>query len=220
MKKLFFFLLPLLLMTGCGAKPAPVWISSGHKQLESFKQDFLTGREPAITEIHFRKAVEEIKKGGDADLLGKARLTRMALQVAVREEIEGGEYLKIDAVEPVPVNRNFYLFLKGDTGQVDVSLLPEPYRPFWKAFLSRDTANTAASIAAIEDPIPRLIASGLAVSHRLENDVILRTAVETASRNGWKRALFSWLERLQSYYEAAGDVKNASAIRARIDMMR
>ena len=207
-------------MTGCGAKPAPVWISSGHKQLESFKQDFLTGRDSSITESHFRKAVEEIKKGGDADLLGKVWLTRMALQVAVREEIEGGEYLKIDAVEPVPVNRNFYLFLKGDTGQVDVSLLPEPYRPFWKAFLSRDTANTAASIAAIEDPIPRLIASGLAVSHRLENDVILRTAVETASRNGWKRALFSWLARLESYYEAAGDVKNASAIRARIDMMR
>ena len=220
MKKLFFFLLPLLLLTGCGAKPAPLWISSGHKQLESFKQDFLTGRDSSITESHFRKAVEEIKKGGDADLLGKAWLTRMALQVAVREELEEGEYLKIESVEPVPANRNFYLLLKGDTGQVDVSLLPEAYRPFWKAFLSRDATKAAASIAAIEDPIPRLIASGLAVSHRLENDAILRTAVETASRNGWKRALSAWLERLQSYYEAAGDVKNASAIRARIDMMR
>ena len=220
MKNLFFFLLPLLLLTGCGAKPAPLWISSGHKQLESFKQDFLTGRDSSITESHFRKAVEEIKKGGDADLLGKAWLTRMALQVAIREELEEGEYLKIESVEPVPANRNFYLLLKGDTGQVDVSLLPEAYRPFWKAFLSRDATKAAASIAAIEDPIPRLIASGLAVSHRLENDAILRTAVETASRNGWKRALSAWLERLQSYYEAAGDVKNASAIRARIDMMR
>ena len=220
MKKLFFFLLPLLLLTGCGAKPAPLWISSGHKQLESFKQDFLTGRDSSITESHFRKAVEEIKKGGDADLLGKAWLTRMALQVAIREELEEGEYLKIESVEPVPANRNFYLLLKGDTGQVDVSLLPEAYRPFWKAFLSRDATKAAASIAAIEDPIPRLIASGLAVSHRLEDDALLRTAVETASRNGWKRALSAWLERLQSYYEAAGDVKNASAIRARIDMMR
>ena len=125
MKKLFFFLLPLLLLTGCGAKPAPLWISSGHKQLESFKQDFLTGRDSSITESHFRKAVEEIKKGGDADLLGKAWLTRMALQVAIREELEEGEYLKIESVEPVPANRNFYLLLKGDTGQVDGSLLPE-----------------------------------------------------------------------------------------------
>ena len=83
MKKLFCLLFLLLLLAGCGAKPAPVWIAAGHKQLETFKQDFLTGRAPAITEIHFRKAVEEIKKGGDPDLLGKAWLTRMALQVAV-----------------------------------------------------------------------------------------------------------------------------------------
>ena len=221
MKKLFRLLLPIILLAGCGAgKPAPVWIAAGHKQLETFKQDFLTGREPAITEIHFRKAVEEIKKGGDADLLGKAWLTRMALQVAVREAPEEGEYLKTEAAELVPANRNFYRFLKGDAATVDVSLLPEPYRPFWMAFRSGDAAKAAVTIAAIEDPIPRLIAAGLAVGHRLENDAILRIAVETASQNGWKRALLVWLERLKSSYEAAGDAAKASAIRSRIELMK
>ena len=220
MKRLFCLLFPILLLAGCGAKPAPVWIAAGHKQLETFKQDFLTGREPTITEFHFRKAVEEIKKGGDADLLGKAWLTRMALQVAVREELEVGEYLKTEAAEAVPANRNFYRFLKGDAATVDVLLLPESYRPFWTAFRSGDAAKAAVAITAIDDPLSRLIASGLAVRHGLETEVILRTAVETASQNGWKRALLAWLERLKSSHEAAGDAEKASAIRSRIDMMK
>jgi hypothetical protein len=220
MKNLFCLLFPILLLAGCGAKPAPVWIAAGHKQLETFKQDFLTGREPAITEIHFRKAVEEIKKGGDADLLGKAWLTRMALQVAVREELEEGEYLKTEAAEMVPANRNFYRFLKGDAATVDVSLLPESYRPFWVTLRNGDAAKAGVAVAAIEDPLSRLIASGLAVRHRLENDAILQIAVETASQNGWKRALLAWLEKLKSSHEAAGDAAKASAIQSRIDLMK
>jgi hypothetical protein len=49
--------------------------------------------------------------------------------------------------------------------------------------------------------------------------MILRTAVETASRNGWKMALLAWLERLKSFHEAAGDAEKASAIRSRIDLI-
>ena len=219
MKKIFSLLFLLLLLTGCGAKPAPLWIAAGHKQLETFKQDFLTGCAQRSAEIHFRNAVEEIKKGGDTDLLGKAWLTRMALQIAVLREPEEGDYLKIEAAEVVPANRNFYLFLKGDAAALDVSLLPESYRPFWAALRSGDAAKAAGAITAIDDPLSRLIASGLAVRHRLETEVILRTAVETASRNGWKMALLAWLERLKSFHEAAGDAEKASAIRSRIDLI-
>lgn len=219
MKKLLCLLFLLLLLAGCGSKPAPVWIAAGHKQLETFKQDFLTGRSPTITEIHFRNAVEEMKKGGDADLLGKAWLTRMALQIAVLMEMDAGDYPKIETAEAVPANHHFYRFLKGGAAASDVSLLPEVYRPFWTALRHGDAAKAAVAITAIEDPLSRLIASGLAIRHGLETEAILRTAVETASQNGWKRALLAWLERLKSFHEAAGDTAKASAIRSRIDLM-
>jgi hypothetical protein len=220
MKKLFCFLIPILLLAGCSTKPAPVWISAGLKQLEMFKQDFLTGRDQTITEFHFRKAVEELKKGGDADLLGKAWLTRMALQIAVLAAMEEGDYLKIEAGQSVSVNRNYYLFLKGSVAAVDIALLTDSYQPFWKAFRSGDSAKAAVAIASIEDPLSLLIAAGLAVRHNLENDTILRTAVETASRNGWKNALLAWLERLKSFHEAVGDSAAAAAVSRRIDLMK
>lgn len=219
MKKPFCLLLFFLLLAGCGSKPAPLWIATGHKQLETFKQDFLTDRSPPITEIHFRKAVEEMKKGGDADLLGKAWLTRMALQIAVLSEVDPGDYPRIEAAEAVPANANFYRFLQGDPA-VTVSLLPESYRPFWTTLRNGDSARAAAAIAAIDDPLSRLIASGIAVRQGLETESVLRTSVKTASQKGWKRALLAWLERLKSFHDAAGDAAKASAIQSRINLMK
>jgi hypothetical protein len=163
--------------------------------------------------------VEEIKKGGDLDLLGKAWLTKMALQAAVLGNIEEEDYRKIEAARSVPANRNFYLFLKGDAA-VEPSLLPGPYRPFLAEIRSGDAGRAEKAIAAIEDPLSRLIAAGLAVSRRIENEGILKGAVETASLNGWKRALLVWLERLEAFYAAQGQGAQASEVRRRIDLIR
>ena len=205
MKKILCQLSLFLLLGGCGSRPTPGWIVAGNQQLETFKKDFLTGGQPVVTERHFQKAVEEIKKSGDLDLLGRAWLTRMALQTAVLGKIEEGEYGKIAAAQAVPANRNFYLFLTGDPAAVDGALLPEQYRSFLKAFRDGDVIKTGKEIAAMEeDPLSQLIAAGLAVRRHLENEPILQTAVSVASRNGWKRALLAWLERLRTFYEASG----------------
>jgi hypothetical protein len=220
MKRILCLLFLFLLLGGCGSKPMPEWILAGNQQIETFKRDFLTGGQPIVTERHFQKAVEEIKKTGDLDLLGKVWLTRMAVQGAVLGEIEEGEYWKIAASQSVPANRNFYLFLTGDPAAVDGALLPAQYRSFLKALRGGDVAKTEKAIAAMgDDPLSQLIAAGIAVRRHLESEAILQTAVSAASRNGWKRALLAWLERLRSIYEVSGDTAKAAAVRQRIDLM-
>jgi hypothetical protein len=222
MKKILGLLFLLLLVAGCSSKPAPVWIVAGHHQLDTFKNDFLTGRPPLVTELHFKMATEEIKKSGDLDLLGKAWLTRMALHVAVLEEIEEiaeGEYGKIATASPVPANRNFYLFLSGKSGMVDDALLPAQYRPFLKALRNGDAAVEVRRMTEIDDPLSRLIAAGLLARSGLENESLLRTAVETASQNGWKRALIAWLERLRLFHEKSGEVAKAETVRQRLNLI-
>jgi hypothetical protein len=220
MKRTLCLIFLFLLLGGCTSKPAPEWLAAGSEQLESYKRDTLTGGQPTITERHFQKAVEEIKKSGDLNLLGRAWLTRMALQVAVLGEIEEGEYGKIAAAKAVPANRNFYLFLTGDSAAVDGALLPGQYRSFLKALRDGDVIKTGKEIAAMEeDPLSQLIAAGLSVRRHLESEAILQAAVSAASRNGWKRALLAWLERLRAFYEASGEVAKAAAVGRRIDLI-
>jgi len=207
----------LLLLAGCGPKPTP-WLAAGHQRLENYKVDFLTGRGALATDLHFKKAVEEVKKSGDLDLLGKVWLTRMALHVAVLEEPEEGDYPRIEAAQSDPANRNFYLFLRGDPA-VDGALLPTPYRPFLAALRGGSAAETAVTVAKIDDPLSRLIAAGIAVRSHTESETLLTMAADTASRNGWKRALLAWLKRLGGFYEASGEAAKAAAVRQRIDLI-
>lgn len=221
MKKIAFLLFLLLLLGGCSSKPTPGWIVAGSQQLDSFKHHFLTGAQPVVAERHFRRAVEEIKKAGDLDLLGKAWLTRMALQIAVLTDMEEGEYQKVAAAKAVPANGYFYLFLKGENAAVDRSLLPARYCAFIEAYRSGSLVETERRITAMaDDPLSLLIAAGIAVRHNMESETILRAAVDTASRNGWKRALLAWLERLHAFHDTAGDGAKAAAVRQRIDLMK
>ena len=70
-----------------------------------------------------------------------------------------------------------------------------------------------------DDSLSQLIAAGLAVRRHLESEAILQTAVSAASRNGWKRALLAWLERLRTFYEGSGEVAKAAAVRHRVDLI-
>jgi hypothetical protein len=209
-----------LILVGCSSKPAPEWIAAGSGQLESYKRHFLTGGQSAVTERHFQKALEEIKKSGDLELLGKVWLTRMALQVAVLEKIEEGEYGTVASAQRIPANHNFYLFLTSDPAAVDGTLLPRQYRSFLEAYRGGDVLQAGKEVAAMgEDPLSQLIAAGLSVRRLIESEAILQTAVRAAAENGWKRALLAWLEHSRLFYEKSGEIAKANAVQRRMDLI-
>jgi hypothetical protein len=220
MKKLVGLLAMTLVLAGCFAAKPPAWLASGHKWLDTFKEDYLTNQEPKIAETAFRKALQQIKNGGDFDLLAKAWLNRIALQAAVLQEPNAGDYRNISAVESNPTNDNFFLFLTENVAVVDVSLLPAAYRPFCEALKARNVVMVADTVAGIKDPLSRLIASGLAVRNNLYSEALILAAVKTAAENGWKRAHLAWLERLKTFYAVTANSEKAEAIGRRLDILR
>ena len=219
MKKIAYLFTLIVLFAGCSSKPIPDWTSAAFNRLEDYKKNYLSGKTD-IAELHFKRAVEEIKKSGDLEILGRAYLTKYAVQSAVLERIDEGEYLKIDAVSTSSPNKNFYNFLKGNMDHVEGKELPGQYQAFFAAYRSGKFTDATGEISKIEDPLSRLIASGLLAQHDKCNEGCLKVAVDTASKNGWKRALLAYLERLQSFYETGKDLEKATFIQKRIELIR
>lgn len=216
MKSLIFAL--LLIIAGCASPVIPEWRYLSYNQLESYKKYFLLEKDD-IAEVHYKKAVEEIKKSGDLDVMARAYLTRAALSVAVLGPLPE-DYLKLEAIEPMPLNANYFKFLGGAFTEVDAKLLPSQYQDFLAAILKRSGEDIENALLQMEDPLSRLVAIGLTVRFGNYNDKILNLAVETSSNQGWKRPLLVYLANLKSFYEASGDRDRALKVERRINLIK
>jgi len=219
MKKVFYLMACFLLLAGCSTKAVPDWIKTSHNQLESFKKYYLQGRDH-LAETSFFKAIEAIKSSGDLHLLQIAHLTRYAVQSSVLEGFDDLEYLRLAAVEPHSENVHFHAFLKGAFDRVDEQILPQQYRSFLRACKNGKQVEIDNAIAVIEDPQSRLIASALAVQKRLYHEKTLNTAIQTASEQGWKKALLVYLKKLRDFYVSINEQKKADVTQQRIDLIK
>jgi hypothetical protein len=187
--------------------------------LDAYKKNYLTGK-ASIADLHFRKATDEIRKSGNLDILARAYLTKCAVQTAVLEKIDDREYLRIEDVQPSAANRSFHEFLTGKLDRVDRNLLPEQYHGFLAAFRSGKDEPVADEILKMEDPLSRLIAAGLLVRLDRYDERCLRIAIDTASKNGWKKALLVYLEAIRKFYENKKELEKAANTKRRIELIR
>lgn len=206
-------------MVSCGSQSVPDWKNTGFNQLESYKKNALIGKD-FIAESNFKKATDEIKRSGDLDTLAKAYINKFGVQAALLENIRDDEYLEIEEISPNPEYMNFFNFLKGLFMYVDGGRLPARYRGVFKAIQDNAIKDLENQINRIDDPLSRLIAIGVAVKQKKYNEAILKSAADTASANGWKKALLVYLQQLQSFYEARQNQPKADKIKKTIQVLK
>lgn len=220
MKRIICLMVFSFLLVGCGSsKPVPEWKDASLNQLDNYKKSYLSGKE-RIAEAYFNKAVDEIKSSGDLEILARAYLTKYACQVAVLEAFDDREFLRIDAVEPILQNKNFYSFLKGAFDNVDENQLPQQYVGFFRAFTSGKEDEIAHEISKMDNSLSKLIALGLLVQKNKADEMQLTLAIDIASQNGWKKAILAYLTKLQSYYEMNNKPDKAAHVAERIKLIK
>ena len=218
MKKILCLLSVLIVLTACGSKPAPEWIGASYNHLEGFKKHYLRGNE-RLAEKSFQRALEEVKSSGDLEAMAIVHLTKLAVLTAVLEKFEDREYLHLAAADSALPHFHYYSFLKGSLEGVDTDQLPAQYRHFLKALRKGSPSEIQREASRIDDPLSRMIAIGLVVRGGQENELLLNGAIETASRQGWKRPLLAYLKRIERYYDSTKEMNKAADVRKRLELI-
>lgn len=202
----------MLLCACAGGPAAPDWQMNAKGSIERATSAYLSGNDRVGTQ-EFTRARSEMASTGQIALVARAELIRCASRVAslVLEDCSGFDRLRQDAGAP---ERAYANYLAGTAQPQDVALLPAQHRGVMQA------SNPAAAVAAIGDPLSRLVAAGVLLRSGRATPALLALAVDTASAQGWRRPLLAWLGVQAMRAEQAGDTAQALRLRRRMDLVQ
>jgi hypothetical protein len=196
-----------VLLAACGNKPRqPDWLVNADSAQDRYERAYLSGRDRAAAQ-EYERLRRELSSTGQPGLLARGELTRCAMQVATLDfqPCTGFEPLRRDAP---PAERAYADFLAGTIAPDQVQHLPEQYR----------SVSNGASVAAIKDPLSRVIAAGVLLRTGRADAQALQVASDTASEQGWRRAVLAWLGAQVVQAERAGATEEAARLRRRMQI--
>ena len=194
-------------LAGCAGTPPPAWRAEAHAAMQRTVEAALEG-EMRIESAEFERAVAKLARSGRPELLARAELIRCAAHAARLDlgPCEGFEARRVDAEA---ADRAYADYLGGRLAAADAELLPPHQRAVHAA------GETA--LPAVEDPLARLVAAALLLQSGRAGPATVALAVDTASAQGWRRALLAWLGVQRRLAERSGDAQEAARIQRRID---
>ena len=174
-------------LTACASSPpTPDWQLEAKSAMDRAVAAYLEG-DSRVEQAEITRARAALARTGRADLLANAELLRCATRVAsgVFEPCAAFEVLRPDATAP---QRAYADYLRGQLQPQDAALLPEAQRGV-------AAGNTAAALGQNKavDPLSQLVAAGVLLQTGKATDAVSEEAVNTASAQGWRRPLLTWL---------------------------
>lgn len=198
-------LLCAALLAACATQPEPpTWQPNAKDALDGFVDDYLRGN-TAAANAEFVRARRETSSTGRADLVAQVELVRCGALAASLEfdDCPGFAALANDAA---PQQRAYAAYIGGRWDGLDAGLLPEQHR----------TVLASGTLTGVADPLARLVAAGALFKAGRIRPADIEAATATASAQGWRRPLLTWLGVQLKRAEGAGDAAAAERLRRRI----
>ena len=202
-------------LSACASgQKVPDWAVNEQGAAERATEAYLSG-DTRVADAEWRNARAEVTRTARPDLLARLELARCAALVAALDATPCSDYDAVaqDAAAP---EQAYARYLRGQQQPADIALLPKAQQ----VVAAQAPANAAAALAAVEDPLSRLVAAGaLAVRGPLPMAVV-QQAVDTASAQGWRRALLAWLINQQRLAQEEGDAALAERVQRRLELLQ
>jgi len=215
-----------LLGACAGTAPAPGWALHAESAARRATAATLQGHS-RLEALEWNKARAEIARTARPDLLARLELLRCAAQSAALlwENCPAYQALSQDA----PAAEAAYArYLAAHPLPHDMPHLGAAQRRLAAALLPTNTGSTGAAqqtaalaaVQAIDQPLPRLVAASAALRAGLGSPTLLQLGVDTASTQGWSRALMAWLLLQERTCMQAGDASCVQTAQRRLDVLR
>lgn len=196
-------------LLGCANQPpVPDWQMTADSAAQRAVAAFLQGNQ-RLEKLEFERARAATARTGDLVLLARMELLRCATQVASLQigPCAAFEALRPDAGAP---EQAYADYLAGHLDVSQITLLPAAQQSV------AASANPAAALQAVADPLPRLVAASVLLQTGRADPAVLALAVDTASAQGWRRPLLAWLLLQSKSAQAAGDAEEVARLQRRI----
>lgn len=231
----------LLALAACGTTaPTPRWQATAHASAQRATEAWLVG--DARTEAaEYTRAHRALASTARPDLVIQLQLLRCATRTAALTAQGGTDTRLADhpgahkasthkastqrpeqpdpapcgsLPEATPEQHAYARYLAGRSTTADAPLLPPPHRP-----LAAGSTAPDAALAAISDPLSRLVAAGVLLRRGQATPGVIAQAVATASAQGWRRPLQAWLQLQKTQAQAQGATAEATRLQRRLDLL-
>jgi hypothetical protein len=209
----------LPLLAACaGGPPAPAWQDEARDALERAQQAWLTAR-PRVEAAETARMRAALAGTGRPELLARAELARCAALKAALALEQGGRCPAFEALaaDAAPAERAYADHLAGrPLDGARSALLPAAQLAVARALAAQAAvAEPAALLDGIDAPLARLVAAAVLFEAGRGSPALVARAVDTASEQGWRRALLAWLAVARKLALERGDLAEAARLERR-----
>ena len=204
----------LALIAGCGSSPpTPEWKIDSAASVEQAVQAYLSGRD-AVADTEFKRAEREVRRTASADALARVLAVQCAARVAAVLPADCDAV--IGAPDAASQTRHYARYLSAQelSGEA-LSQLPSSQQ----AAAQSSLAESASALRQVASPVSRLVAAGVMWQRQRLGFEGVQIAVDTASEQGWSRALWHWLSVQKELLVAKGEVERAAFVQRRMDLL-